>query len=230
MLVFDVGAHRGQRTDVFLRLGARVVAIEPDPSNQRLLAGRYSRDLPFGGPVTVVGKAVSDGSSGATMWVHAPGSGLNSLSQKWVQTLGLDDRRFGSRVEFAHRQHVETTTLEALMNSFGIPLYIKIDVEGHEASVLRGLIRPVPLLSFEVNLPEFLPEALECVGILSRLAEAGRFNWSGDCQAALALPEWLPATEFASALRMCQETSVEVFWRTPPRPPPVNKPVVKQGS
>ncbi|HXQ81468.1 MAG TPA: FkbM family methyltransferase [Opitutaceae bacterium] len=231
MLIFDVGAHRGQRTKVFLQLGARVVAIEPDPSNQRLLAGRFSRDSSLGGPVTVVGKAVSESSTGATMWVHAPGSGLNSLSRKWVQALGQDDKRFGSRVEFAERRQVETTTLEALMNSFGVPHFIKIDVEGHEPGVLRGLRRPVPFLSFEVNLPEFLPEGLECIEILGRLAEGGRFNWSSDCQAAPALTEWLAAPQFASALRGCRETSVEVFWRTQPPTQPIQaKEEIRRGS
>ncbi len=213
-LIFDVGAHRGQRTDVFLRLGARVIAIEPDPSNQRLLAAKYSRGRLGGKHVTVFGKAVSDGSDVATMWVHEPGSGLNSLSQKWVRTLGCDDRRFGGTVAFAGRRQVETTTLDSLVSSFGVPLYIKVDVEGHEPSVLRGLKHPVPFLSFEVNLPEFLPEGLECVGILGRVAEGGRFNWSGDCQGAFALTEWLNATEFALSLRDCREKSVEVFWRS----------------
>jgi FkbM family methyltransferase len=216
MLIFDVGAHRGQRTDVFLHLGARVIAIEPDASNQRLLARRYCRNRSRENPVTVVGKAVSDANAVATMWVHAPGSGLNSLSSKWVLELGKDEGRFGCKVEFAGRQQVETTTLEALMNSFGIPDYIKIDVEGHEPSVLRGLRRPVAFLSFEVNLPEFLAEGLECVEILGRLAEGGRFNWSGDCQGGFALAEWLAGAEFASVLRGCKEASVEVFWRTPP--------------
>jgi FkbM family methyltransferase len=215
MLIFDVGAHRGQRTAVFLQLGARVIAIEPDAANQRLLAKRY-HDRVRENTVTLVGKAVSDADTVATMWVHAPGSGLNSLSQKWVNVLGGDDRRFGSRVEFPGRQQVETTTLESLMNSFGTPHYIKIDVEGHEPSVLRGLKRPVPFLSFEVNLPEFMPEGLECIDILGRLAERGRFNWSADCQGNMALAEWLAGAEFANALRGCKEPSVEVFWRAPP--------------
>lgn len=215
-LVFDVGAHRGQRTDVFLQLGARVIAIEPDPSSQRLLARRFPGGQDSGRPVTVVGKAASDASSIATMWVHAPGSGINSLSQKWVQLLGRDERRFGSTVEFAGRETVETTTLEALMVAYGVPHYIKIDVEGHEPSVLRGLGRPVPFLSFEANLPEFLPEGLEGVGILARLSGAGRFNWYSEGRGRLALAEWLPEAEFSAALKACRDDTVEIFWKNPP--------------
>jgi len=227
MLVFDVGAHRGQRTDVFLRLGARVIAIEPDPLNQRLLARRFSRNRYPGSPVTIVGKAASDANAVATMWVHAPGSGLNTLSRKWVQTLGRDVTRFGGIVEFAGGQQVETATLESLIDSLGTPHYIKIDVEGHEPSVLRGLRHAVPFISFEVNLPEFLPEGIECVGILASLADGGRFNWSGDLQTDVALTEWLAAPEFVCALRGCKEPSVEVFWKAPPVPAIAHSPSAK---
>jgi FkbM family methyltransferase len=211
-VIFDVGANRGQRTEIFLKLGARVVAVEPDASNQRLLARKFSGNWFRRRPVSVVGKAVSDANEVATLLVYEPGSGLNSLSQKWVRELGRDSKRFGSRLEFSGRQQVETTTLESLIAEFGVPGYIKIDVEGHEPSVLRGLKRPVPLLSFEVNLPEFLAEGLESIEILRRLSGEGRFNWYVDCQSEFGLREWLGAPEFADALRGCREASVEVFW------------------
>jgi len=214
MLVFDVGAHRGQRTDVFLKLGARVVAVEPDALNQRFLARKYSRSRLRKKTVTIVNKAVSDTTSGAVMWVHLPGSGLNSLSSKWVRTLERDEKRFGNVVTFVGSRNVETVTIESLIDSFGAPFYIKIDVEGHEPSVLRGLRRAVPYLSFEVNLPEFLPEGIECVEMLGRLAKDGRFNLSCDFHRGLALSEWLDATEVASVLSGCHAPSVEVFWKS----------------
>ena len=214
LLVFDVGAHRGQRSEVFLRLGARVVAVEPDALNQRHLERRFSLGGPHARPVTVVGKAASDTDAGAVLRIHAPGSGLNSLSEKWVRMLAGDERRFGSTVAFPEGMRVETTTLESLMDAFGAPYYVKIDVEGHEPSVLRGLKRPVPFLSFEVNLPEFLPEGAACAEELGRLSATGRFNWAGDPLRGLAMTEWLDAPEFARALRECGEPSVEVFWKS----------------
>src|SRR5206468_12695712 len=47
-LIFDVGANEGQKTDIFLRLGAKVVAVEPDERNQSILkqhclSYRYSK-------------------------------------------------------------------------------------------------------------------------------------------------------------------------------------------
>jgi FkbM family methyltransferase len=211
-LVFDVGANRGQRTDVFLRLGARVVAIEPDEANQRLLARKYR------GPqrkrcVTIVGKAVSEAIGRETLRVASPGSGLNTLSDKWVRTLGDNPGKLGARVAFPQRRTVETTTLASLMEVHGVPRYIKIDVEGHEVAVLRGLPRPVPFVSFEANLPEFMPETAECVGILSRLSPNGRFNLSENCYQGLALEDWQPGPEVIRTLGGLGERTVEVFWR-----------------
>ena len=131
LLIFDVGANRGQRTDVFLRLGARVVAIEPDEANLRRLARKYQGRLRKR-PVTIVGRAAGDAVGRGTLRVASPGSGLNTLSDKWVRTLAENPGKLGARVDFPGRQDVETTTLDALVASCGTPRYIKIDVEGHE--------------------------------------------------------------------------------------------------
>jgi FkbM family methyltransferase len=212
MLVFDVGANRGQRTDVFLRLGARVVAAEPDEANRRLLARKY-HGLLRERPVTIVGKAVSDVIGARTMRITSPGSGLNTLSEKWVRTLGENPGKLGARVEYPLQRSVETTTLAELMDSHGEPRYIKIDVEGHEPQVLRGLARPVDFVSFEANLPEFLPEAAECVGILDQLSPRGRFNLSERCYRGLDLASWQSASEIVATLGGLGERTVEVFWR-----------------
>jgi len=213
-LIFDVGANQGYKTDIFLRLGARVVALEPDQLSQEVLKQKFLSHRLTTKPVIVVDKAVSDRKTVDTMWIAAPGSAKNTLSQKWVETLRADQSRFGHRLHFAQKQEIETITLQQLIATHGLPLFVKIDVEGHEASVLRGLHRPVPYLSFEVNLPEFKPEGLECVELLRRLAADGKFNYGADCRHNLALERWLDSREFSSVLDACTEKSIEVFWKT----------------
>lgn len=215
-LIFDIGANEGFKTDLFLRLGARVVAIEPDETNQSILRERFARFRLVRRPIVIVGKAVSENNTPGIMWIDGPGSAVNTLSQKWATTLNANKTRhahghFG--LEFAQNKTVETTTVEQLMAVHGVPIFIKIDVEGYELNVIRGLQRPVPYLSFEVNLPEFRSEGLQCVEILGRLAAAGRFNYAVDCEQGLALEVWLSADDFLQVLGQCTENAIEVFWR-----------------
>jgi FkbM family methyltransferase len=215
-LIFDIGANEGVKTDLFLRLGAQVVAIEPDETNQSILREKFARLRLVQKPVVIVGKAVSDSSRSETMWVDGPGSAVNTLSQKWATALNANKARnehghFG--LDFGRQKTVETTTVEQLMSAHGIPIFIKIDVEGYELNVIRGLQRPVPYLSFEVNLPEFRSEGLECVAILGRLATAGKFNYAVECEQGLALQRWLNADEFLPVLGRCTESAIEVFWK-----------------
>lgn len=216
-LVFDVGANVGQKTDVFERLGARVVALEPDEHNQEVLRGKFIKYRFSRKPVSIVGKAVSDKISVETFWVDGPGSALNTLSRKWVETLTGDKERFDrtfDRLEFAEKRSVETTTLERLSAEHGRPFFVKIDVEGHELSVVKGLASPVPYLSYEVNLPEFRQEGIECLNVLQGLAPDGECNYASDLTCGLTLQRWVRPQELARIIDGCAERCIEVFWRT----------------
>lgn len=217
-LIFDIGANVGDKTDIFLRAGARVVAVEPDDRNQAILRERFLRHRLAAKPVTIVGKAVSASCGVEAMWVDGPGSAFNTLSQKWVDALKGDKKRFehtSDALEFRETRAVATTTLEHLMDTYGLPLFVKIDVEGFELNVLQGLRRSVPYLSFEVNLPEFRREGRQCIEILGGLAPRGQFNYTYDCKNGLALESWLDLSPFSQVFDRCDERCIEVFWRTP---------------
>jgi FkbM family methyltransferase len=215
-LIFDIGANEGFKTDLFLRLGASVVAIDPDETNQSILRERFAKLRLVRRPLTIVGKAVSDKSASETMWIDGPGSAVNTLSQKWANSLNANKARHAhahSGLEFARQKTVETTTVEDLMCTYGVPLFIKIDVEGYELNVIRGLQRPVAYLSFEVNLPEFQAEGLQCIELLKHLSPVGIFNYAVDCEQGLALDRWLSAEEFLPVFGKCTDSSIEVFWK-----------------
>jgi FkbM family methyltransferase len=215
-LIFDVGANEGFKTDLFLRLGARVIAIEPDETNQTILREKFLRFRLVRRPLVIIGKAVSDKSAIETMWVDGPGSAVNTLSQKWATTLKGNKARhtYGHQgLDFSRQRNVETTTLEELISAHGVPAFIKIDVEGYELNVIRSLQRPVAYVSFEVNLPEFRPEGIQCIDLLGRLAADGRFNYAVDCEQGLELEKWLGADEFLNAFGKCTDSAIEVFWK-----------------
>ncbi len=213
-LVFDIGANRGDKTDVFLRLGARVVAVDPDETNQLVLRQKFLSYRAKPKPVTVVGKAVSDRNGQATFWISEPGFEMNTLSAKWADTLEHDANRFGRTHQFSEKREVETTTLDDLISTYGRPFYIKIDVEGHEISALRGLQQPVPYLSFEVNLPDFASEAEQCIDLLATLSRRSEFNYAVSGRNGLALETWLTGDAFRRCFSALSEASIEVFWRS----------------
>jgi FkbM family methyltransferase len=220
-VIFDVGANQGQKTDIFLRLGAKVVAVEPDERSQSILEQNFLRYRFVKKPVVIIGKALSDQNGAETMWIDEPGSAKNTLNLKWVETLRSNSSRFGKSLEFGEKRTVETITLGELIRDHGQPFYVKIDVEGYAPAVLRGFRNPVPYVSFEVNLPEFRPEAVECTELLENLAAQGEFNYTPDCQSGLIFERWLRKKAFIDVLNNCEEPCIEVFWRAPVSTVPV---------
>lgn len=164
-VVFDVGAHVGGRTGVFLTLGARVVAVEPDGSSLEALR----RDFGANDRVTIVPMAVADKVGEADLFLCSEASTLTTMSRDWMTG------RFAN-YEWDRVERIQTTTLDALVAEHGVPAFCKIDVEGFELDVLRGLSRPVPALSIE-----FVSENLDAVHkCLDRLESIGfsEFNYS----------------------------------------------------
>lgn len=212
-LIFDVGANVGDKTDVFVRLGASVVSVEPDEINQRILKRKFLQYRLSKKPVTVVAKALSDQDTIATMWIDAQNSGLSTLSHRRARMLRLNGGHEHPETALTQQKQVPTTTLEHLFSIYGVPFFVKIDVEGLELSVLRGLKRPVKFLQFEVNLPEFETEGLQCIAALASLSESGLFNYALDCKSGLELGRWLDAKEFARMFKGCANRPIEVFWR-----------------
>ena len=133
-LVFDIGAHVGDRVASFRRLGAQVVAVEPQPAFARRCACSTARDenveivrsrgrphrsatirlmINVDNPtVSTASDAFVNAADGATGW-RGPATGTRSI-------------------------RVPMTTLDALIARHGVPSFIKIDVEGFEAEALAG--------------------------------------------------------------------------------------------
>jgi FkbM family methyltransferase len=191
-LAFDVGANVGNRIHVWLHLGARVVALEPQPALFAFLQRRYGRD----DRVSLVRAAVGSAPGMADLHISPTNLTVSTLSSEWIDKV-RQTQAFAS-VEWVETIPVPVVTLDDLIDRHGRPAFCKIDVEGSEAQALRGLSRPIQALSFEY-LPAARDEALAC---LQRLQELGEyeFNRAEGEGSRFVAPGWTTAAEMTQEL------------------------------
>ena len=164
-IVFDVGANVGNRTKIFFKLGAIVIAIEPQEECTKFLNKIYSKN----NKVIIIAKALGKTNETKEMLI-SDATTISSLSEEWVRAVQQSGRFAGN--EWTKTQFVQTTTLDSLIAEYGSPAFIKIDVEGFEYQVVQGLSRPVNMLSVEFT-PEYIDSTFHCIEYLSELGKIG---------------------------------------------------------
>lgn len=162
-LVFDVGAHLGDRSMAFAALGARVVAFEPQPAIARWLR-RIVRDHPR---IEIRPEAVGREAGSARLAVSRRFPTVSTLSARWQERVSEANPGFRG-VRWDRSVEVDVVTLDQMIEEYGVPRFCKIDVEGHEPEVLAGLSRPLPGLSLEFVSGD-LSAAVRCVQLLRSL-------------------------------------------------------------
>jgi FkbM family methyltransferase len=182
-LVFDIGAHVGNRTRALAALGCRVVAVEPQPA----VAATLRRVVKGLAAVAVVEAAVTDRIGRARLAVSERTPTVSTLSEDWRAARQAEPDF--ARVDWNTFVEVETTTLDALIARFGRPSFVKLDIEGGEEAALAGLGHPVPTVSFEF-LPQ-APAAARRSGERLLALATYRFNWTPAETHRLASATWL---------------------------------------
>lgn len=184
-LCFDVGAHVGSRTRALRALGARVVCVEPQRAFAQLLRRLFRGDR----DVWIVEKAVGAAQGEMAMRVSSRTPTVSSLSENWIQE--VSEQAGFAWVDWDQRQAVQVTTLDALIDEFGLPVFCKLDVEGYEAEALKGLTQPIRALSFEY-LPASIETSLEALGLVSALGEY-EFNLVAGERPSFVSDQWVDA-------------------------------------
>jgi FkbM family methyltransferase len=188
-LVFDIGAHVGDRIGAFRRLGARVVAVEPQPALVKTLRLIYGRDS----NVTIEPVAVGRSAGTVMLKVNVDNPTVSTASDEFIKSadgaLGWEGQAWTKTID------VPVTTLDALIARHGMPAFIKIDVEGFEAEALAGLTEPPPALSFEFTTIQ-REVAQECIARCRALGYL-RYNAALGESQTFAHTDWQSADEMS---------------------------------
>ena len=186
-LAFDIGSHVGDRIGSFRRRGARVVALEPQPLCARVIGAIYGRDL----QVTLIESACGPKPGQLKLHINSNNPTVTTASADFVKAAdgagGWEGQRWDKTIE------VPVTTLDRLIAVYGVPDFVKIDVEGFEADVLAGLTKPVPVLSFEFTTIQ-RDVAHACLEVLSKLGSYTFDVALGESQ-KLELGRWVSADD-----------------------------------
>lgn len=204
-LAFDIGAHVGDRSLAWARLGARVVAVEPQASCAGFLRWLF-RDRPA---VAVLRQAVGAVPGSARLRISAANPTVSSLSDGWIETVAATPAFAG--IAWARSEMVAVTTLDALIAHYGVPRFCKIDIEGFEDAALAGLSRPLPLLSIEY-LAAAKPVALAALDHLQRLGRY-HFNVARGETMRLAFEHWVDSASLRRWLGTEPSGSGDIYAR-----------------
>jgi FkbM family methyltransferase len=206
-LVFDVGAHFGKYAECFTALGATVIAIEPNPSCCESL-----RRLARSRNIHVENCAVGDQPGKLQLHICVEYPSLSTVTNEWyeaAQNSPLQHRN-------AHWQEpieVDVVTLDQLAARYGIPSFVKIDVEGFDDHVLRGMSFQPRALSFEFN--REVPQVAERCFDAPVLANSYEFNYTYGTR--LSSAHWMDVKEVRSHIFNGEKYFGDVVARRAPR-------------
>ena len=197
---YDIGANFGNRIQPIIDMGLKIVAVEPQIECQKYLKCK------FGKKISIVPFGLGAAEDVKTMYI----SDLNTIStfSKDFITSTQKSGRF-SRYKWSRERQIRLTTFDKLIKEYGIPRFAKIDVEGFEHEVLKGLTQPIETISIEYAVPEQSDNAVQC---LKRICEISgnkiRCNYSIGGSMEWALKEWLTPDQ------MIAEINSERFIKT----------------
>jgi len=120
-LIYDIGMHTGNDTAFYLACGFRVLAVEADPDLVAAANKRFKMEIESQ-KLTVLGLAIAEHSATAEFWINEARPGLNSFNRALTARIG----------EPHHSVLVPCRRLDEILSEYGVPHYMKIDIEGHD--------------------------------------------------------------------------------------------------
>jgi FkbM family methyltransferase len=188
-LCFDIGANVGERTEIFLKLGARTVSVEPQNSCINILQKKFgdNRNL------KILKYAAGSIEQENELMICRENNECSTLSKEFISAYA-DLSGF----HWQEAEKVKVTTLNNLFELHGTPKFCKIDVEGYESEVFLGMKKPVKYIAFEFN-KLLIKDTVKSLDILNNLGNS-RCNYIKYEIMNLVLEAWIPILEFRNNL------------------------------
>jgi FkbM family methyltransferase len=146
-LVFDIGYNLGNFSKSILKKNPAVKILGVDANNV-LLNKSYTHEN-----ISKLYCLVSDKKNHKqNFFINHQYLGASTASKEYLKVGRLAT---GSKTQekinklYDEIKEVETKTLDQLIENYGVPDLIKIDVEGYEEVVIKGLSRKIPKITFE---------------------------------------------------------------------------------
>lgn len=179
-LAFDIGCNIGKYTYKLLEKDWDVVSVDPNPFLFKELPPRVIR----------VFAACSD-FSGVIPFYFSNTDTISTASIDWVENSRFSGKCYWKKYE------VNSVTIDLLVEKYGIPDHIKVDVEGYELTALKGMTKKYSKeICFEWA-EEQGDSAIECVKYLKNLGY-DKFGYIYGDEYLVEPQEYLSFDEFLS--------------------------------
>jgi FkbM family methyltransferase len=132
-LVYDVGMHRGEDSAYYLRKGYRVIAFEANPALVEACRARFADEIADGRLTIVSGAIVAEPPEASTVTFHrhTERSGWGTIDVGWAERNALPGR--------TEAVEVPAVDFRACLQRYGMPHYLKVDIEGADRVCLEAL-------------------------------------------------------------------------------------------
>ena len=185
---FDIGANYGNRIEPLINENIKIIAVEPQEECVKFLRSKYGKKI------TILQNGVGEKIETKLMYIATNANILSSFSQEWINSTQSSGRF--KNIKWNTTRKIEMLTLDQLIATYGKPDFIKIDVEGFELEVLKGLSQNVNILSLEYTVPERQQALLDCLSLLDAFPNSNlKFNYCITEGTLFSLSKWVGYAE-----------------------------------
>ena len=169
-LIYDIGMHKGKDTEFYLKKGFKVIGVEANPILVDMCKHKFQKEIEEG-KLIIVDKAISYENGKIQFFIDENKNDWGSIAKEW---------NFYSN-KMVREIIVESIQLQDIISNYGMPYYMKIDIEGADIFCLQALLKmniKPQYISAELLAPHNSATNMDCLDILSTLKVLGysRFN------------------------------------------------------